>query len=956
MPRLSSAFAALAAVSLAALVGFLLQREAPDLVYAAPSDARGSSSSSSTEEITRPLPGFEARLQAALRFKTVSTLSTPTHLERPQEMLALHAHLQKSFPLTWGALKPTFVNEFSLLFEWEGSDREAAPGLLISHLDVVPAAEDDDDDEESGGNEAATPTKASWASAGGGPFDGVLTDKRGGKNEDDDGSYFVGRGSLDVKGGALAILEAVEALLSSPSSSSSSNSSSSFARPFSPRRTLFIALGHDEEVGGSLGARAMAREIESRLLQRRRGGGLSSSPSSLSPPPTSSSEIQNQKRRPPPPPQLAFALDEGGVVLPAGLPPLLNVPVAAVATAEKGYASLKLTVKGSGGHSAMPPLAAAATAASALARAAAAADSGRPRPRLVRPTTDMLRAAGSASGVRGARLAAAAIAWLAEAGERGKGGKSCCSLPPSPRVFFSSLARAFTSRIALAAARASPPPVAAQLATTVAITRLETALGGGEEDSEGEKRSANEETPAAAEKKKKKKTAKTAAAADNVIPPFASMTLNYRPLPGDDAGVVPMEHLRRAAAAAGLAFDDVDGGSSSGDKEKTKGKRKNLNPPVTASVSALRIEQASAVTPADSKPMQALRRALARSGMPRERGMAVVVREIFRFGFFFRVLGFFFFPPPSTSTEKRRRKEPSFSISHARLSFSLSLYFNQNTARAPRRGHGQQGLPIPPLFSVAEIIVVALSLVFFFFFFFFFNFKPRRPPQRARKQSHPPLPALRDEHGRPPQGARFGGEAAEEELRGGGGVLRRFHQGGGRGGRGFVKKKSLLWEVGKNFSGAFFSLSLAPLSSLSLSLPTSFFCLFLIDLPPPRSRFSKQAIMSSTLRASTPMRTVSCSSRVLSPRKLSKQLAAREKGMQVSGSDCRPLPSRLFLSPLSRRSRSSTMKGKNVRSIAQPSSFSTAPSTQPQVAPARRSVSVRAAVKQVRRGGVGLGS
>ena len=773
MARATSTFAALAAVSLAALVGFLLQSEAPDLVYA-PSDAR----SSSTEQITRPLPGFEARLQAALRFKTVSTLSAPSsHLERPQEMLALHAHLKKSFPLTWKALKPTTINDYSLLFEWEGSDREAAPGLLISHLDVVPAAEDEEGEEgegESGSSAAAT--SASWASAGGGPFDGVLTDEGrggggGGDEDDEDGaSYFVGRGALDVKGGALAILEACEALLSPPPPSSSSSS-----RPlFSPRRTLFIALGHDEEVGGSLGARAMAREIESRLLLRR--GGLSS-------PSPSSSESQKRRR-----PQLAFALDEGGVVLPAGLPPLLNVPVAAVATAEKGYASLKLSVKGNGGHSAMPPLAAAATAASALAKAAAAADSGRPRPRLVRPTTDMLRAAGSASGVRGARLAAAATAWLAEAGESGGN-------PLSPPLsFLSSLARSLTSRIALAAARASPPPVAAQLATTVAITRLETALGGGGE-SEGEER----------------KTTKTAAAADNVIPPFASMTLNYRPLPGDDASVVPMEHLRRAAAAAGLALDD---GSSSDDKEKTKkGKRKNVAPLVSASVSALRIEQASAVTPADSKPMAALRRAIARSGMPRERGVAVVVR-IFSC-FLFLLFGFFLLLRPR---RRRKTERELLSLSHS-PSFSLSLFKLNETARAPRRGYGQQGLPIPPFFSVVALLLL--------FFFFFLNFKQPQRPQRNGKP-HPPLPALCDEHGRPPQGARVGRAAAEEELRGGGGVLRCFHQGGGRGGRRFVKKKKKSGLLrSRNFSGAFprsvaLSLSLS-LVLLSLSRSQVFF-------------------------------------------------------------------------------------------------------------------------------------
>jgi acetylornithine deacetylase/succinyl-diaminopimelate desuccinylase-like protein len=673
MARLPAFAAALAAVSLAILIGSLLQREAPDLVYGPRSDAEFSGTT-----VVKPLPGFEQRLQAALRFKTISSLAAPSHLEAPAEMLALHAHLKRSFPLTWKALKPAVVNDFSLLFEWEGSDAKAEPGLLISHLDVVPAAEDDEEEE----SETATATN-SWASAGGGPFDGVLT------NEGGENSYFVGRGSLDVKGGALALLEAVEALLSrSPSSSNSSNSSNSSPPPFSPRRTLFIALGHDEEVGGALGARAMAREIEGRLVARMRrlkGSELSK-------------QEQGKQPLPPPlPPRLAFALDEGGVVLPDGLPSLLNVPVVAVATAEKGYASLRLDIRGNGGHSAMPPLAPAATAATALAKVAAAADARRPQPRLVRPTTDMLRAAGAASGVRGFRLGAAAVAWLAEFGEKKDNEVS---------FLLSLLARAFASKAALTAARASPPPVAAQLATTVAITKLETGLsgGGGEEEDEEENgsegttattaKAAKTKTKAKAEKSKKaaaKGPRRTAKAADNVIPPHASMTLNYRPLPGDDAKVVPLQHLRRAAAAAGLAFDDDDE-----DKGKTPEKakrRKNTNQLVTASVSRLRIEQASAVTPTDSKPMLALRRAISKSGMPGEKGMAVVVRAFWNFQFFFfffgRDSGFFFF---FFSTKKLTRP----------FSFSLSFSFFHNKpppARAARRGDGQQGLPPPPLFS-----------------------------------------------------------------------------------------------------------------------------------------------------------------------------------------------------------------------------------------------------------------
>lgn len=54
-----------------------------------------------------------------------------------------------------------------------------------------------------------------------------------------------GRGALDVKVGAVGLLEAANALLESG---------------YSPRRTLLLAFGHDEEVGGTAGAAHIAGE------------------------------------------------------------------------------------------------------------------------------------------------------------------------------------------------------------------------------------------------------------------------------------------------------------------------------------------------------------------------------------------------------------------------------------------------------------------------------------------------------------------------------------------------------------------------------------------------------------------------------------------------------------------------------------------------------------------------
>ena len=87
------------------------------------------------------------------------------------------------------------------------------PLLLLAHLDVVPV--------EEGGE---------WPYE---PFGGELAE-----------GFVWGRGAMDDKGSALAILEALEHLL---------------GEGFVPRRDLWVALGFDEEVGGERGAAAVAR-------------------------------------------------------------------------------------------------------------------------------------------------------------------------------------------------------------------------------------------------------------------------------------------------------------------------------------------------------------------------------------------------------------------------------------------------------------------------------------------------------------------------------------------------------------------------------------------------------------------------------------------------------------------------------------------------------------------------
>ncbi len=135
------------------------------------------------------------------------------------------------------------------------------------------------------------------------PFDGVVAD----------GAIW-GRGSLDDKNAAIGLLEAVEALL---------------ARGFTPERTIYLGFGHNEETDSALsGAAAIA------ALLKRRG-------------------VQN-----------AVLLDEGGWIYEKV--PGVAQHVALIGVAEKGYASIELTVETDGGHSSMPPK---ETAVGILARA-----------------------------------------------------------------------------------------------------------------------------------------------------------------------------------------------------------------------------------------------------------------------------------------------------------------------------------------------------------------------------------------------------------------------------------------------------------------------------------------------------------------------------------------------------------------------------------------------------------
>lgn len=211
-------------------------------------------------------------LSGAIQFPTVSM--SEDAIPDSAAFHGFHEFLRKTFPLVHEKLTLEKINEYSLLYTWNGTDASQKPVILMSHQDVVPVD---------------GPTLAEWEA---GPFEGKITD-----------THIIGRGTLDDKGSLMAVLESVEMLL---------------RENHTPTRTLYLAFGHDEEVGGSNGAGAIAAHLKAKGVDA------------------------------------AMALDEGGF-LAEGMIPGIEKPVAMVNLAEKGFASFRLIVRTNGGHSSQPP-------------------------------------------------------------------------------------------------------------------------------------------------------------------------------------------------------------------------------------------------------------------------------------------------------------------------------------------------------------------------------------------------------------------------------------------------------------------------------------------------------------------------------------------------------------------------------------------------------------------------
>lgn len=211
-------------------------------------------------------------LSQAVQFQTVSTSQTAQ--AKTEEFQKFHQFLDTTFTKINSVLTKESISDNSLLYTWRGSDASLKPIILMAHQDVVPIDE---------------ATASQWTHS---PFSGDVAD-----------GFVWGRGTLDDKGNLLSIFETVEMLLN---------------ENFQPKRTIYLACGHDEEIGGKNGATEIAKLLKERGVNAE------------------------------------FILDEGGSVTDRIIKGI-EKPVALIGVSEKGYLSLELTVEDTGGHSSQPP-------------------------------------------------------------------------------------------------------------------------------------------------------------------------------------------------------------------------------------------------------------------------------------------------------------------------------------------------------------------------------------------------------------------------------------------------------------------------------------------------------------------------------------------------------------------------------------------------------------------------
>lgn len=195
------------------------------------------------------------KLAGAIKIQTTADVND-------KNMPVMHKYIEENFPLVHKNMTREFVGN-SLLFKISG---EGNPIMFCGHMDVVAS------------------NQPEWTCD---PYEGKIDEK-----------YLWGRGAFDCKGTVFGILCAMESL---------------FQDGFKPSRTIYLAFGHDEEIGGLEGATNIVKKLENEGVF------------------------------------LDFLLDEGGHISKNFLP---DRNYATIALAEKNVLRLKLSAPAKGGHAA----------------------------------------------------------------------------------------------------------------------------------------------------------------------------------------------------------------------------------------------------------------------------------------------------------------------------------------------------------------------------------------------------------------------------------------------------------------------------------------------------------------------------------------------------------------------------------------------------------------------------
>ncbi len=79
-------------------------------------------------------------LSGAIQYRTISQ-DDPEKIDKNQ-FLAFHGYLRKTFPKLHKKLKLEKINNLSLLYKWDGADKNLKPIIILAHQDVVPVEDD----------------------------------------------------------------------------------------------------------------------------------------------------------------------------------------------------------------------------------------------------------------------------------------------------------------------------------------------------------------------------------------------------------------------------------------------------------------------------------------------------------------------------------------------------------------------------------------------------------------------------------------------------------------------------------------------------------------------------------------------------------------------------------------------------------------------------------------------